>query len=486
MTLLRQSSLAAVAAIVLSGSRFALAAIVARRLSPAGFGQFVYAQWLVDITFLVCSFGTTGAVSRYAAEYRSDEEKLSAFIRQWRPWALGIPLLAGVGVLAGSWLSGLTLSLTSVIFLALWAIASAAWAMQTAALTGYQRFDLIFYANLIAAGIMLAGALLLPVTANNPAILFVLMAAASGMAALLGLPQTLSHKIVERVAPIKDGQWRSVRRYAANMWLVGLLWSLVWSRGEMPLVRWHLGDTGVAEYTVALTLFFGANQGIMLWVSGIAPHLTSEWGRGHKAQAIAVARRISDIQLLLSGCFALLLTCFGPEILGVIFGTTYRTSAASLSILALGLITLSASAQNHLLQIDTDAKFNRNTSLIGLIMLFSIASFTIPWLGIAGAAISRMLTMWFLFLISLIFVWRSWGSTAFSGRNVMVVVCIVLVPVLTLDGNDVHFIIRALLSLMCLAALALMVRGQDGQLVATETVRTLWFRIFQRAETVKH
>ncbi|UUZ63753.1 oligosaccharide flippase family protein [Polaromonas sp. P1-6] len=229
MTLLRQSSLAAVAALVLTGSRFALAAILARRLSSSGFGQFVYAQWLVDMAFLVCSLGATGAVSRYVAEYHSDAAKLNAFIQKWRPWALGLPALAGGAVVVGTWMSGLALDLTSVILLALWAIASAAWAMQTAALTGFQRFDLIFYANLIAATSMLAGVLLLPVSANNPAILFALMAAASGMATLPGLSQTLGWKNVEAVAPISEDQWRSVRRYAVNMWLIALLWALLWS-----------------------------------------------------------------------------------------------------------------------------------------------------------------------------------------------------------------------------------------------------------------
>jgi O-antigen/teichoic acid export membrane protein len=261
------------------------------------------------------------------------------------------------------------------------------------------------------------------------------------------------------------------------VWLTALLGGLVWSRGELPLVRAHLGDEGVAHYTVALTLFFGAMQGTMLWVSGVGPHLTSEWGRGQKTQAVAIARRLSDVQLLVSGCSALLLACFGPEVLGLIFGAPYRTSAPSLGILALGLITLSASAQNHLLQIDTDAKFNRNTSLAGLIILYSIASITIPWLGTAGAAIARALTMWGLFLLSLIFVWRSWGRTALSGRNAMVAICAVSVPALVLAVGDSHYVFRALNAIPCLAALVLMLRGENGQLVAIDVATTGWFHL---------
>lgn len=477
MSLIRKSLISALSAIIISGGRFLLTVIVARRFSSTEFGQFVYAQWLVDMAFMMCAFGVNGIAGRYFAEYAHDPLRRAVFLRCWLPWALTLPVLSGLVVVAGAILSGLTLTPRGYSLLAAWAMASGWWAMQTAALIGHQRFDLILSANLTFIAIVIPAALFIPMDSSFPELLFSVMTLSSLFACWFGTRQIAALLVGLAGAEPVELPWSKIRAYAVNVWLTALLCGLVWSRGELPLVRAHLGDEGVAHYNVVLTLFFGAMQGTMLWVSGVAPHITSEWGRGRKTQAIAIARRLSDVQLLVSGCVALLLACFGPEVLGLIFGAAYRTSAPSLGILALGLITLSASSQNHLLLIDTDARFNRNTSLAGLVMLYSIASITIPWLGIAGAAIARALTMWGLFLISLILVWRSWGRTALSGRNAMVAICAVSVPALVLAGGDIHYVIGALIALPCLATLVLLIRGENGQLVAIDVATTGWFHL---------
>lgn len=480
MSLYRKSALSALAAIILTGSRFALIAILARRVSPSDFGQFVYVQWLVDVTFLVCSFGLTGTIGRYIAEYNGDTEKLSAFIGKLRPWALGLSFLTGFSVLVGLWLSEITLSLNSMILIVLWAILSAMWAMQTAVLVGFQRFDLIFYANLFVALIMIFGALLLPLKVADVGMLFALMAASSLMGILPGLSQTLKYRVSAHVTSIRTDQWDSAKRYAINVWLVGLIGSLVWSRGEIPLVRLHLGDKGVAEYTVALTLYFGAMQGIMIWVGGIAPHLTAAWMRGNRCQAIATARKFSDIQLLLSGCFALLLTIFGSEVLGLVFGAAYNSSATSLSILVFGLITLSTSNQNHLMQIHTDARFNRNITMIGVVMLFTIGTLTIPWLGIVGAAIARAITMWGLFLIMLISIRNSWGNISISFLNIIITTSSVFIPIIVLLIWDISITNRMLITVPYLIIFMLLIRGENGKVVVIDILRALKTRIFRR------
>ena len=121
------------AAIVLTGSRFALAAVLARRLSPEAFGQYAYAQWLVDISFLLLTFGATGAVSRYAAEFRHDPVWVAGFLKVWRRYALLLPFGAGLVAVLGSYISQLALPPAGRACLAAWTVASGLWAMQTAA-----------------------------------------------------------------------------------------------------------------------------------------------------------------------------------------------------------------------------------------------------------------------------------------------------------------------------------------------------------------
>jgi O-antigen/teichoic acid export membrane protein len=454
-----------------------LMAVLARRLPSVDFGQFVYALWLVEVSFLFCAFGMNGSASRYFAEYSHDSQRRAAFARRWLPWALTLPMISGIAAVAGAILSGLTLMPLSYILLGTWAMAMGWWSMQTGALTGQQRFDLVLVANVMSTAVAIVAVLSVPIAGHSPEVLFGVMTLSSLVGCAFGIRQNIWSLTGPADVETVHLPWSRIRGYATNIWLTGLLGALVWSRGELPLVRSHLGDGGVAQYTVALTLYFGAMQAIMLWVSGVAPHLTSAWGRDQGKQAIADARRLSDVQLLMSGSAAVLLICFGTDMLGLAFGASYRASGAYLAILAPGLITLSASAQSHLLQIDTDAKFNRNASLLGLIVLYSLASSTIPWLGVAGAAIARALTMWAMFLMTLIVVRRSWERAALSGRNTVFAICAAGVAGVLVAGSDTHYLLRALIALLCVGVLALLIRGEGRQSVAFDVISAGWSRL---------
>lgn len=418
MSLIRQSAWAAAAAVVLAVSRFVVAAIIARRLSIEAFGQFAYGQWLIDIAFLACALGATGVAGRYFAECRHDAALLAAIMKRWRPFALGLPVLGGLATLGGMWLSAMMLTPFAMATLALWAVTNGLWAMQTSALMGLQRFDLIFVANAIAAAIMVAGAMVVPLDGTDPGPAFGLMSAASGIAILVGLRETA--RLVGGARVELDAiRWRAVRHYAINIWITGLLWSLVWSRGEMPIVRAHLGDAGVAGYAAALTLFGGAIQGVMLAVAGVAPQLTRLLGEGSHEQAVALARQLLDTQLLISGLAVVLLIYFSPAFLRLAFGPGYVGQSATLGILSLGLLSMAVSSQNHLLQIVTNARFSRDSTLVGLAILFTLSIWLVPGLGVPGAALARVTTMLVLAVMSLYVVQRRWGRGAYSRANVI-------------------------------------------------------------------
>lgn len=425
MSLSRYAAQSASAAIVIAGTRFALAAIAARRLSEGGFGQFAYALWLVDIAFLSCSLGAAGTVSRYAAEFRGDVPKLGAFMREWRRKALAVPPLTALSVTLAAELSGLDLSWRDLALLAVWGLAQAGWALQTAALTGSQRFDKILLANVAAGAIMVAGVASLPFGPNDLSALFALMALAAVIGVVVGFSQVrqLGQGLsVELTAE----QRRSVRAYAFNIWLTPLLWALVWSRGEFPVVRAYTGDQGLAHYAATMTVFGGAIQAMTLGVYGVMPHLTQIWGEGRIGQAVDTARRVMDTQLVVCGAVALLVTCFGPELMGLAFGASYRQSAGMLAVLAPGLLFMALATQNHLLQIDTDARFSRDTSLLGLAMLMALAASLTPAIGLEGAAFSRASTMVVLGAISAHAVRRRWKSRAVSIRNLFIVLSVCL------------------------------------------------------------
>jgi O-antigen/teichoic acid export membrane protein len=466
VSLVRQSVWAAAAAITLTAARFALVAIVARRLSQVGFGRFAYAQWLVDVAFLVCSLGVTGVASRYVAEYRTRPERLAALLVRWRPFAFGLPILASGAMLLGAQISDLRPGLAASATLLLWAAANGLWAMQTAVLSGLQRFDLIFRANVLAAAIMLTGALMLPLHRDDIALLFALMALACAAAATVGIAAT-RHLVSGVVGSIEPDGWRRIREYAFNIWITALLWSLVWSRGEMPIVRGYLGDAGVAQYAAAMTLFGGAIQGVMLAVSGVAPQLTMLWGGGRRDEAVATARAVMDVQLLFCAAGALLLICLGPELISLAFGSAYRQASGPLSILAVGLLATSVSSHNHVLQIATDARFSRDIMLFGLVLLFGAAVLLTPLYGLVGSAIARAGTMLVLAVVSLVVVARRWGWQSIPGRNVLIVTIVVGVSAFAAAWEHRGaVVVRVILLSIALTVLALSVRDRHGRLLS--------------------
>ena len=52
MSLIRNTTWSAVAAIVLTGGRFLFTILLAKKLGVSDFGKFAFSQWLVDMVFL--------------------------------------------------------------------------------------------------------------------------------------------------------------------------------------------------------------------------------------------------------------------------------------------------------------------------------------------------------------------------------------------------------------------------------------------------
>jgi O-antigen/teichoic acid export membrane protein len=482
VSLVRKSSLSALTAIVVAGGRFLLLAILARRLSTVDFGQFVYAQWLVDISFMVIALGANAVAARYFAEYAADDLRREHLLAAWLPWAIGLPVIAGIAAVVGAHISGLKFDVAQAALVALWGASAGWWAMQTAWLMGRQRFGLMLRANIVLMAVNISGALALPFDEAPEVSLFALMSAANVVACSFGIargkPFVLARWFEKRIPGTLP--WINIRRYAMNMWLTGLLWGLVWSRGEIPIVRAYLGDNGVAQYTVALTLFFGAMQAVMIWVGGIAPHLTALWGSGKKTEAFLIARHLSDIQLFVASVGSTVLWCLGPQLLSWAFGSVYgETSALPLSILVLGLITLSASVQNHLLQIETDASFNRNSSIVALIVLYAVSAIIIGDLGTVGAALARVSAMYMLFATSLAASRRFFGTNVISYRNTLAAFSAVIIPVSVDMFEPMSVAVRFLVAALSITAVAALLRTNDGTNLARELARSFVSRFLR-------
>jgi O-antigen/teichoic acid export membrane protein len=461
-SLTRKSILAALTAAIFTASRFVLLAIAARRLEPIGFGQFAYSQWLVDVVFLVTALGANGVAGRYFAEYTADPARSARLRRHWIRWAVVLPVVAAAITAIAALALHLFPSGGGYVVLALWAVSSGWWAMQTAALTGSQRFGRLLAANVAAAVVMVGAALFAPAMGASVEVFLGVMALSSLVALALGIGLPLAPAPGSERRRGSDMPWSSIRRYALNVWVTALLWTLVWSRGELPVVRSFMGDAGVAQYAAALLIFFGAIQAVQLWVGGIAPHLTELLGSGRRAEAVALTRDLSDLQLLLCGLVAIAIAAVGPELMRLAFGASYGTSAESLTVLLVGLVTVSASLQSHLLQIATDAKFTRNVALFGLAVLYVVALLTVPSFGTVGAAVARVLTMWSMFALTYIIGRRQFGPFLLSGRNVLAVALLVAASTIFSLIMEAQLEYRLIAGLVSSATLIASIRGEHG------------------------
>ena len=458
MSLIKNSAHAAGAAVLLAGSRFAITSILARKLAPEMFGHFVYVQWSIELIILIFSLGHTGAASRFIAEHRGANDRVDGFLMRWRPWAIGLPSVAGVCAVVVLFISGLRLDLGAWVMLAVWSSAGGFWAMQTAALTGFQRFDLILQSNLLGAAIPILGAAILPVE-SNLGLLFGIMALGSAVAASRGLMQTwaIRQKSTTKIS-VRD--WGLLRRYAINTWIISLIGALLWTRGELPVVRQFLGDTGVARYAAASTLFAGAMQGVSLGIAAVIPSLTQLWGANRSNDTLNMAKNIAEAQLILAGLAACTLEFFGSSLIRVAFGQAYVNQSFELSILSFGLISAALNSQNHLLQLATDGRFIRNLSVFGLGLLILLAYGFIPTFGVRGAVVARVATMLILSGISLICFRRKWGRETLPLSNFWRVFAILLVVLIVKANFEFASLVNGLLFAITSIALIFCVRDK--------------------------
>jgi O-antigen/teichoic acid export membrane protein len=426
MSLTKQSLLAASSAAVATIGRFALLAILARKLPQSDFGQLAYIIWLVDISFMALALGLNAAASRYLAEYHNQREQRLAFLRYWCLAVFAVSLFVVIVIVLAAYQADLGLSQLTIFLIGLWALANNFWAMLTAALSGYQRFDLLLKAHLLSVMIILPLVVYIPSNSLDLSVVISILAFVTLMQCLFARVVVLD--ILAGFRPNKvevKFDFKNIRAYSLNMWAVGLLSALVWSRGEMPVIRSIESESALAFYAAALLISSGAVQGVMLWVSGVAPRLTLKMSQGNVSEAVNISRDFADIQLVVAAFFAILINLFANFIVSLIYGSSYLPVAKLLTILSVGLIALSASAQNHLIQISSNGHFNRNVLLAGVVILYLLAMGLVPSLGLSGAATARVIAMWGIFLATCAYGRYLWGKHSFSYKNTAIVFCAV-------------------------------------------------------------
>ena len=474
MSLIRSTTWSAVAAIVLTGGRFVVIMLLARKLGVTAFGKFAFAQWLVDIVFLTLAFGLPGSASRFFAEFRTQYANLVAYERWYVPRAIAVmAAVALASPMVALALNG-TVGHNFALLQAGWAASTAAWALSMARAQGLQRFKRVAVSNFVFVVVALAGCAWLPDQgANVESAVLMLTIATTAAALVVWLPLPGSLVAHEPLTSKSDVSHRVLRTFGLNIWITSLLGYIVWSRGEIVIVQAQLDASDVAIYSIALSLTSIATQGLMLLSGALAPHLTQIWGEGKQEVAVQQCCRITDMLTFTGGFLTIFFIAFSPELIQCTFGSSYTNSRTALLILSIGVLGFTCAAANQLLQIKTNGVFSRNANITAAIMLFTMAAPLVKILGVEGAAISRVAIQISIGIATVYFSRRLIAINSVNWMNQVKIFTIIAASAVY-NINYQHTIQdRATVAIICSALLIFWIRGNSKKLIFIDLVNQI-------------
>ena len=464
----------AVAAIVLTGGRFFVTMLLARKLGVTEFGKFAFAQWLVDILFLTLAFGLPGSASRFFAEFRTRYANLVAYERWYLPRALVvIAVVALTSPLFALALNG-TVGYKFALLQAGWTASTAAWALLMARAQGLQRFRRVAVSNFVFVMVALAGCAWLPDQGTNveDAVLLVTIATtAAAFVTWLPLPGSINAH--EPLSSKSDLNHRALRTFGLNIWITSLLGSIVWSRGEIVIVQAQLGFSDVAIYSIALSLTSIATQGLMLLTGALAPHLTQIWGEGKQEVAIQQCCRITDMLTFTGGILTIFLITFSSELIQYTFGSSYINSRTVLLILSIGVLGFTCAAANQLLQIKTNGTFSRNANIAAVFGLFAIAVPLVKLLGVEGAAISRVTIQICIGIATIYFARRLISINSVNWMNQVKIFTIVAACAIYNTKHYHEIQDRTIAAIICSTLIVFWIRGNNKELILIDLMNQI-------------
>lgn len=387
MSFARNTSWSAAGSITSSIGRMAVTVILARRLGPELFGVFIFVQWLIEMAFLIYSVGLTGAATRFFPQSPGDDaDRMPGFTR----WFLQLGAVATLLTGCFATLAVVTFSEAyegSIAAISFWAASYAIWGLLSSRAQGLFQFKRFATSSAIFAIVALLG-LSLPQVGGDLSGAMVAVGAANLAAGAWCIAGTLKSDALrsERLAEAHSGV---VRTYATNVWLTTIVSSLVWSRGEISLVKGQLGETAVGFYSVGLTLAGMVNQGVGLLTGALWPQVAYAWDKGEHEKLLLLSNLVTRLLMLVAGVSAGFVICFGPYIVILLFGAAFAPTKDLVLILALGPLGLTGGCAHLVIQAATSGKFGRDVTFAGGIALFSTAFMLIPIFGVEGAAASR-------------------------------------------------------------------------------------------------
>lgn len=391
MSLFRDTAFSALSTIAGTGVRFLVTIMLARTLAPEAYGQFVFLQWVIDLSALLFSFGLPGTMTRFLPQLISGGGGAATIRRLLAASAASILFSLCVFLVYAR----LDHRVSDLPFwwLGLWCVLSVTQTFLYAGLQGLFRYDAVMAGNLAFAAVAPIAALLV-VERGSPVTGAIAMALAFGAAISAAVaawrflpartrPPSPAHK------PIGA---KALWTYGASLWASSLLAGLVWSRGELGVLRLQADNSHIAIYAAALTLTGLIAQGTGLLTGAITPHLVRRWSSEDPKEVEELLLGITQLTFFAASGLSLVLIGFGRIIVPLLFGQPYADMYPVLCLLAASGISVACGCAHLVLQIETNARFGLFTDVMGLVLLLAIGAALVPFFGISGVAVGRAIS----------------------------------------------------------------------------------------------
>lgn len=388
-----------VASVALRVSQTLLGLIVtivfARTLGPAGYGIYSLALAVAILLAIPAESGLATLVVREVARYQ--------LLGEWG-------LLRGLLRRSTQFVLGFTLIVVPVAMGALWAMAGTADGMLVATMAfALALVPLTALGNLRGAALIGLGKLVqgqLPETLLRPALLTAFAGAAvwigdptpawamglhslaASFAFLFGvvmLRRNLPTSVDAALPIYKTGAWaRSVLPLSV---LVGT--QVIYSQTSVVLLGWLASTEDVGIYRVATQGAVLVAFPLIAMNTVLSPMISRLYHAGDMARLQHLVTLGARAVLAAALPLVVVFIFFGERILELVFGQGYSGGALALAILCLGQLVNAATACTFsLLNMTGHERYTARGMAVAAIVNIVLNLVLIPWLGIAGAAIS--------------------------------------------------------------------------------------------------
>jgi O-antigen/teichoic acid export membrane protein len=415
--------------------RMGIAIVLARCLGPEKFGSLIFLQWLTDMTYMFFSVGLAGVATRFFPQsIQAGSEIIPAF-GNWFVQAACLVILNSC-VFAGtvSVLFGGQSGFHEIGAVAFLGGTTAFFALATARSQGLFQYRKIAFSSLIYIAMVFFGLVVLR-AGQSLTQTVILLGCANGAAGMF-LSSDLRNMTGDFFVMLSKDASDHIAKYGKNSWVTSVISSLLWSRGELPLVKRDLGESLVGYYSIALTISGIINQGLSLLIGALWPQIALTWDKGSSEKLDEFSNTLTNLLILIAGVSIGVVICFSPYIVIIMFGSNYLPSADIVATLVLGTLGLTTGCANLVVQAKTDGKFARNISVIGSCALYGLALILIPRFGVQGAAITRVVTQIAIAVATLLWMRKLSVWSSDRHNNLLTFVLVFVLSVLLSIGRS--------------------------------------------------